>query len=167
MRVATQPHRISMCTEVVTPSSVGRCTAYSSGEVHDIIIPVYALCLLHPFCQYPAHSSISSHQSIRVNECCDITHELLNIYTHVILTDHLSNIRHSVLKASNQVSQHALCCNDCRYRTQYGHDGWRYHEGIHADRQYDTSDVSTVAPAATSITAQSGCFPSIAFPRAV
>jgi len=79
----------------------------------------------------------------------------------------LFDISHSALKASNQVSQHELCCVDCRYRSDYSHDGWRYHEGVHENREYDTFDVSTLAPAATSITAQSGCFLSIARPRAV
>ena len=59
------------------------------------------------------------------------------------------------------------CFFKCRYRTHYGHDGWRYHEGVRAYREYDTCDVSTLAPAATSITAQSGCLLSIARPRAV
>jgi len=59
------------------------------------------------------------------------------------------------------------CFFKCRYRTHYGHDGWRYHEKVHANREYDTHDVSTSAPAVTSITAQSGCFQKIATPRAV
>jgi len=58
-------------------------------------------------------------------------------------------------------------CVDYHYRTHYGNDGWRYHEGLHANGEDDTFDVSTLAPAATSITAQSGCFMSIAHPRAV
>jgi len=110
-------------------------------------------------------TSATSDQSDSVHDA--ISRELLSKCIHAILADHLSNISHRALKADDQVSQHELCCVDCRYRTHYGHDGWRYHEGVHENREYDTSGVSTLAPAATSITAQSGCVQSIARPRAV
>jgi len=120
--------------------------------------------LLHEADILSIAASATSMNQTRVHDAISFAnHSVL----HAILADHLSTISHSALKQSDQESPHVLCFFKCRYRTHYGHDGWRYHEGVHANSEYDTSDVSTLAPAATSITAQSGCFSSIASPRAV
>jgi len=156
-------HQISMCKTIVTQSSASTVphTVAMRNMTSSYQCMLY-VSFIHKADILSIAASATTNQLDSVHDAISFSVPVL----HAILADHLTTISHSVLNADNQVSQQALC-NDCRYRTEYGHDGWRYREGVHANREYGTCDVSTVAPAATSITAQSGCFQSIASPRAV
>jgi len=163
MRAASKRHQISMCNSVITRSSVGAvphtvAMRYMTSSYQCMLQSVFGV-LVHPADILSISTSATSIQLEPMNNVRSFETSSVQQYTsHSRITCQPSA---SVLKQT--IKYHS--CVD--YRTHYGHDGWRYHEGLHADREYDTRNVSTLAPAATSITAQSGCFSYIAHPRAV
>jgi len=166
IRAASERHQISMCTAVITQSSAGTVThtvamRYMASSYQCMLY----VSFIHNADILPIAASATTKELESAHDAISSTTRSANAYTPYSLI----TCQTSATECSKQAIRYhnVQCFFTCRYRTHYGHDGWRYHEGVHANREYDTFDVSTLAPAVTRIIAQSGCLPSIARPRAV